>query len=72
MPALACPVSRGPLLYVPAEGGEPECLLSVQGRRRYPIDGGVAVLLAAESTPLSELELQRLRRRAEIAGSGQL
>jgi uncharacterized protein len=62
---LVCPLTKAPLLHVPGDEREPECLLSVAGRRRYPIDGGVPVLLIGEATELSELEIERLRRRAE-------
>lgn len=67
---LACPRTRTPLLYVPAAEGEPECLLSVAAQLRYPIDGGVAVLLTAEATAVSALELERLRARAIAASTG--
>ena len=68
---LACPLTKSPLLYVPADGGEPACLLSVEGRRRYPIEAGLPVLLVAESTALAEAELTRLRRRAESGPSAE-
>jgi uncharacterized protein len=67
---LACPRTRTPLLYVPAAEGEPECLLSVAAQLRYPIDGGVAVLLTAEATAVSAPELERLRARAIAASPG--
>lgn len=68
---LVCPLTRAPLLYVPAAPGEAESLLSVAGRRRYPIDGGVPVLLIAEASELSEAEVDRLRRRAEQAAAAE-
>lgn len=64
---LVCPLTRGPLLYVPASASEPPCLLSIEGRRRYPIEAGLPVLLVAESTVLPPSELDRLRRRATSA-----
>jgi uncharacterized protein YbaR (Trm112 family) len=67
---LVCPLTKASLLYVPSTEREPECLLSVAGRRRYPIDGGVPVLLIAEASVLAESEVDRLRRRAEQASNG--
>lgn len=68
---LVCPLTKTPLLYVPAAEREPESLLSVAGRRRYPIDGGVPVLLIGEATELAEAEIERLRLRAESAAAAE-
>lgn len=64
---IVCPLTRTPLLYVPAAGAEPACLLSEAGRRRYPIDAGIPVLLIAEAVELSSSEIEQLRRRAAAA-----
>ncbi len=55
---LVCPVTKQPLLYVSASGERPARLISPAGRLRFPIDGGVPVLLASEAISLSEAELQ--------------
>jgi uncharacterized protein len=68
---LVCPLTKAPLLYVPAAGSEAESLISVAGRRRYPIDSGVPVLLIASASDLSEVEVDRLRRRAELAAAAE-
>lgn len=54
-------MTKAPLLYVAASGDAPEHLVSLAGRLRYPIDGGVPVLLLSEASALSDAEIDAAR-----------
>ncbi len=58
---LVCPLTKTPLLYVEASGDAPAHLVSIAGRLRYPIDGGVPVLLLSEASALSDAEIDAAR-----------
>lgn len=48
---LRCPIDGQPLQ--PSEDGA--WLVNVQGGRRYPVDNGIAMLLAAEAQSIAQL-----------------
>ncbi|MBT8496332.1 MAG: Trm112 family protein [Deltaproteobacteria bacterium] len=67
---LACVESKRPLLYVPADGDQPEALLCQESRLRYSFDpeGGFPVLLIDEAVRIDdEAEFQALLARAKSA-----
>ncbi len=49
---LACPLTRGPLRWVP-ERAE---LLSRAARLAYPVRDGIPIMLASEARPIDETE----------------
>lgn len=54
---LACPVTKGPLVYDKAA----QELISINARLAYPIRDGIPVMLPEEARQLSEDEAERLR-----------
>lgn len=54
---LACPVTKGPLIYDKAA----QELISIAARLAYPIRDGIPVMLPEEARQLSEDEAERLR-----------
>ncbi|MGB9670924.1 MAG: Trm112 family protein [Halothiobacillaceae bacterium] len=54
---LACPVTKGPLIYDKAA----QELISIAARLAYPIRDGIPVMLPEEARQLSEEEAERLR-----------
>ncbi|MCG3145541.1 MAG: hypothetical protein HONDAALG_03176 [Gammaproteobacteria bacterium] len=54
---LACPVTKGPLIY----DKERQELISKAARLAYPIRDGIPVMLEEEARPLSDEEYERLR-----------
>lgn len=58
---LACPVTKGPLIY-DAENGE---MVSLSARLAYPVRDGIPVLLEDEARPLSQSEYDRHKKRAQ-------
>ncbi len=54
---LACPVTKGPLVY----DKERQELVSKAARLAYPIRDGIPVMLEEEARPLSDEEYERLR-----------
>ena len=61
---LVCPKSKQPLVYFEAEG----FLLCPTSRLQYRIDDGVPVLLVDEATEVSQVEVDRLLKRAKDLG----
>ena len=61
---LVCPVDRGPLLLVEADGG---VLYNPRLRRAYRIEDGIPVLLIDEAVEVSDSEHARLMARANPA-----
>jgi hypothetical protein len=55
---LVCPVTKGPLIY----DKEKQELISLAARLAYPIRDGIPVMLENEARPLSETEVERLRK----------
>lgn len=55
---LACPVTKGPLLY----DRERQELVSLSGRLAYPIRDDIPVLLEEEARELTEEEYQNYRQ----------
>ncbi len=55
---LVCPVTKGPLIY-DKEGQE---LISKSARLAYPIRDGIPVMLEEEARPLSQEEVEALRK----------
>lgn len=55
---LACPIDKGPLLYVEAES----VLYNPRLRRLYRIENELPILLPDQSVPVDELEHRRLTR----------
>lgn len=58
---LACPIDKGPLLYVEAESA----LYNPRLRRRYRIENDLPILLPDQSVPVGEAEHARLIRAAQ-------
>ena len=54
---LACPVTKGPLLWRPDQ----QELLSLSARLAYPVRDGIPVLLENEARPLSDAEIEAER-----------
>lgn len=54
---LACPVTKGPLIYDKAA----QELISIAARLAYPIRDGIPVMLPEEARQLEEDEAERLR-----------
>jgi len=55
---LVCPVTKGPLIY-DKDGQE---LISKSARLAYPIRDGIPVMLEDEARPLTDEEVERLRK----------
>jgi uncharacterized protein YbaR (Trm112 family) len=53
---LACPIDKGPLLYVESES----VLYNPRLRRRYRIEGELPILLPDQSVPVDDAEHTRL------------
>lgn len=53
---LACPLDKGPLVYLEAEG----CLYNPRSHRRFEIHDDIPVMLPEESTVVDEAEHERL------------
>ena len=62
---LVCPQDRGPLLHLPDE----HTLYNPRLRCRYPIDGGILVLLVEEAIAVDDAEHERLMALADASGS---
>lgn len=60
---LACPIDKGPLLFLEAES----ILYNPRLRRRYRVDEGVPVLLVDRAEPVDEQEHTRLVAAAAAA-----
>lgn len=56
---LVCPVTKGPLDYLP----EPQELVSRSARLAYPIRDGIPLMLESEARTLSDEELEALPAR---------
>ena len=54
---LACPVTKGPLLWRPNQ----QELLSLSARLAYPVRDGIPVLLENEARPQSDAEIEAER-----------
>jgi uncharacterized protein YbaR (Trm112 family) len=54
---LACPVTKGPLIYDKAA----QELISIAARLAYPIRDGIPVMLPEEARQIGEEEAERLR-----------
>mgnify|MGYP000228671410 CR=1 FL=1 len=52
---LACPVTKGPLLWRPNQ----QELLSLSARLAYPVRDGIPVMLVEEAVPLDEWDKQK-------------
>ena len=52
---LACPMTKGPLVWVP----ERSELVSRGARLAYPVRDGIPIMLASEARALEDDELQR-------------
>ena len=61
---LACPEDKGPLLYFEDE----ESLYNPRLKRRYPIRGGIPVMLLDEAEQVDDAEHDRLLAKAEADG----
>jgi uncharacterized protein YbaR (Trm112 family) len=61
---LVCPVSKQPVRYVPASGGEDECLFCPSSRLRYRIENGIPVMLVDEAEKLDDETVAQLVARA--------
>ena len=55
---LVCPVTKGPLIY----DREHQELISKSARLAYPIRDGIPIMLEDEARPLTDEEVQRLRK----------
>ncbi|MDZ7841134.1 MAG: Trm112 family protein [Gammaproteobacteria bacterium] len=55
---LVCPVTKGPLIY----DKESQELISKSARLAYPIRDGIPVMLEEEARPLSQEEVEALRK----------
>ena len=55
---LVCPVTKGPLIY---DKNKQE-LLSKSARLAYPVRDGIPVMLEEEARPLSEEEVESLKK----------
>lgn len=55
---LVCPVTKGPLIY----DKEAQELISKSARLAYPIRDGIPVMLEEEARPLSQEEVEALRK----------
>ena len=54
---LVCPVTKGPLLWHPAQ----QELLSVSARLAYPVRDGIPIMLEHEARPLSDVKVEAAR-----------
>ncbi len=61
---LACPEDKGPLLYFEDE----DSLYNPRLKRRYPIRGGIPVMLIDEAEQVDDAEHQRLTAKASADG----
>ena len=61
---LACPQDKGPLLYFEDE----DSLYNPRLQRRYPIRGGIPVMLLDEAEQVDTAEHERLVAKAEAEG----
>ncbi len=61
---LACPEDKGPLLYFEDE----ETLYNPRLKRRYPIRGGIPVMLLDEAEQVGDAEHERLVAKAADEG----
>ncbi|MFZ0487737.1 MAG: Trm112 family protein [Arenicellales bacterium] len=55
---LVCPVTKGPLTY----DKEHQELVSKSARLAYPIRDGIPIMLEEEARPLTDEEVQALRK----------
>ena len=67
---LVCPQTHQPLRYIPAQGADPECLLSEQASLLYRVEDGLPILLVEEARPLSAAQMTALCQRADKAAAG--
>lgn len=61
---LVCPVTKGPLLWLPQQ----QELVSRAARLAYPVRDGIPVMLESEARVLDDAELERLPARTPLAG----
>ena len=61
---LACPEDKGPLVYFEDE----ESLYNPRLKRRYPIRGGIPVMLLDEAEQVDDAEHERLVAKAADEG----
>jgi uncharacterized protein len=54
---LACPEDKGPLWFLESES----LLFNPRLQRSYPVIDGIPVMLIQESSPVSDVEAQRLQ-----------
>jgi uncharacterized protein len=72
---LACPLDKGPLILIEAEGGTEDAegaegaLYNPRLRRRYPILDGIPQLLPSSGEPVLEEEHQQLLKRVHEEGT---
>lgn len=55
---LVCPVTKGPLVY----DKENQELISKSARLAYPIRDGIPIMLEEEARPLTDEEVQQMRK----------
>jgi uncharacterized protein YbaR (Trm112 family) len=55
---LVCPVTKGRLIWQPAQ----QELLSCSAKLAYPVRNGIPIMLENEARPLSDEELQTLQK----------
>ena len=60
---LACPLTKGPLVYDPSA----QELISIAARLAYPIRDGIPVMLPEEARTLGEEEAEALRAKHPAA-----
>ncbi|MFF8030773.1 MULTISPECIES: Trm112 family protein [unclassified Streptomyces] len=67
---LACPLDKGPLRLLAADGEEDEALYNPRLRLRYPIVDGIPQLLPASGEQVSQAEHEQLlTRTSETPGT---
>lgn len=59
---LVCPVTKGPLLWLP----ERSELVSRSAKLAYPVRDGIPIMLEAQARALSEEELAQLPKRTPL------
>ncbi|WP_372348967.1 Trm112 family protein [Streptomyces sp. KL116D] len=64
---LACPLDKGPLVFLPDGEGHEEALYNPRLQRRYPIVDGIPQLLPSSGEQLPEDEHERVLKRIEQA-----
>jgi uncharacterized protein len=65
---LACPLDKGSLILIEAEGGTEGALYNPRLRRRYPIADGIPQLLPSSGETVPEEEHKRLLEHERESG----